>query len=95
MNSEQAILAAIERIPLPEPVERLIAYPEVDSMDRPAIRVWVILKDDHVAERETSAMLDALTQAIRDRTWQIDERYWPYVRVRSVSEQALIESEHG
>ena len=76
----------LENLRFPE-VVKLIWEFDTDATGDPAIRVWVILKDE-VAERptffeEAVSIRDQIDLALRRR----GIRRWPYIHVRTISEQ--------
>jgi hypothetical protein len=59
-----------------------------------ALWVWLILKDRALAKNNRSA-IDKLEKAARERVWSKDAELWPYIRIRTVSEQSEIDSATG
>lgn len=94
IRDEEIVQKAIDEMPLPEQVERVITEYGNDWAGDPALFVWVIYRDEVTQDRAAFyAMDDQLRARIREVVARTGSDRWPYVQLRLSSEHAEIEQE--
>jgi len=80
----------VDRTKLPPFVVDRRVELDVDSTGETAVWIWIIVADDtELAADDVSSLRNALRAELR----RADVELWPYVRIRTRSEQAKLDEE--
>ena len=84
----EAVLASIGRFPFVTEIRHAL---DNDWSGDPAIRFWVILRDDVAESDEFAERAEEVRSAIADAVHESEIDRWPYIRFRAESEQAELD----
>ncbi len=88
----EAVLASIESFPFVTEIRHAL---DDDWSGDPAIRFWVMLRDDVVESPEYADRAEQVQSTIVEAVRMSEIDRWPYVRFRGESEQAELDKEEA
>ena len=87
-KESQRISRVLETTPVPDYVVNWFFEVGSDSTGDPAIWIYFLVTDEAAARPDLTKAITDVDHRIRERLAQEDIHRWPYVRVRTVSEQS-------